>query len=115
MISVSVKQMQLADVFTKAGRAERRVKEAVTLAAREDTKPYVPYVGGDLRRSVELASIPEQGLLIYGGPGIPYARAQYYGLPNKTWPGTTMQWFEASKAANIDKWIKIADLEAQKA
>jgi hypothetical protein len=115
MISCRVKSLNLRGAVKKAERAEKRVKAMVTLAAREDTKPYVPYVTGALRQSAEINSIPEQGLLVYGGPGVPYARAQYYRLANKSWPGTTMQWFEASRAANRRRWETIAEEEARRA
>ena len=39
----------------------------------------------------ETESVPEDGLLVWGNASVPYARAQYYGLPNKRWPGTYMQ------------------------
>jgi hypothetical protein len=112
MISANVKSIDLSGVLDKGRRAETRVKKMVTLAAREDTKPYVPYVTGALRQSAEVASVPEQGLLVYDTE---YARAQYYGLPRKTWPGTGMQWFELAKAACIDRWNEIAQLEAERA
>jgi hypothetical protein len=115
MISARVKSINLEGAIRKAGKAERRVRTMVTMAAREDTKPYVPYVTGALRQSAEANSNLEQGRLVYGGGNIRYARAQYYGLPGKTWPGTCMQWFEPSKAANIDSWIKIAEKEARSA
>jgi hypothetical protein len=111
-VNIRVRSIDLSGAIAKAGKAERRVKTMVTLAAREDTKQYVPYQDGALRQSAETASVPEQGQLIYSTV---YARAQYYGLPGKRTPGTTMQWFEASKAANLEKWIKIAEKEAQKA
>jgi hypothetical protein len=109
MISVKVGRINLSPTITKGRTLAQRIKTQVTLAAREDTKPYVPYLSNALRASAELASVPEAGLLIYDTV---YARAQYYGLPGKTTPGTCMQWFEASKAANRYKWLEIAKLEA---
>lgn len=113
-IDVRLKSIDLSKAIEKAGKMERQVRAMVTIAAREDTKPYVPYLNGDLRDSANTESQPEDGLLVYGSSSVPYAAAQYYGLPNKTWPGTAMQWFEHSKAANLKKWIQIAQREAEK-
>ena len=112
---LSVRSVDLKGAIAKAGRAKIRVMRMVTLAAREDTKPYVPYLDGALRQSAEVNSVPDAGKLIYGGGSVPYARRQYYDLPGKRWPGTCMQWFEAAKAANLSKWVEIAQREAEAA
>lgn len=112
-IDVKLKSADLSGAIKKAGGMERTVRTQVTLAAREDTKPYVPYVTGDLRATAETESAPEEGLLVYGNASVPYAAAQYYGCPNKTWPGTQMQWFAPSKAANLTRWIRIAQTAAE--
>jgi hypothetical protein len=112
MISASVKRIDLSGALAKGPKVATRVRRMVTLAVREDTKPYVPYVTGALRQSAETASNPDKGLLVYDTP---YARAQYYGLPHKTWPGTGMQWFELSLAVNRAKWEAIAQIEAERA
>lgn len=108
MIGMRVKSAELSRAISKGGVVETAAKIAVTLSVREDTKQYVPYVTGDLRGTAETESVPEQGLLVYGNASVPYARPQYYGLPSKTWPGTYMQWFAPSKAANLTRWIKVA-------
>lgn len=113
-VTCKIRSIDLSGAAAKGKVVEQRVKTAVTLAAREDTKPYVPYVTGDLRGTAETESIPEQGLLIYGNASVPYARAQYYGLKHKTWPGTCMQWFEAAKAANKLQWQAVAREESRR-
>lgn len=113
-IDVRLRSIDLAKALAKAGKMERQVRAMVTIAAREDTKPYVPYKQGPLRDSANTESQPEDGLLVYGSSSVPYAAAQYYGLPGKRTPGTTMQWFEHSKSANLSKWIRIAQEEAEK-
>lgn len=110
---VRLRSADLSKALAKGDAMGRGVTAMVTLAAREDTKPYVPYLTGDLRGTAETESVPEEGLLVYGSASVPYARAQYYGLPGKTWPGTVMQWFDHSKAANISKWIRVAEKEAK--
>jgi hypothetical protein len=107
-MAMRVRTADFKGVAQKGATARRRIMSMLTLTVREDTKPYVPYVTGALRRSAELASVPDAGRLVYD---MPYARAQYYGLPNKTWPGTTMQWFEASLAANRQRWEQICQQE----
>lgn len=107
-VNVQVKNIDLSRALAKAQRTGHEVTTQVTIAAREDTKPYVPYVTGALRATAETESRPEEGLLVWGNSSVPYARAQYYGLPNKTWPGTCMQWFESARAANMMSWVAIA-------
>lgn len=114
-MNVTLKSMDLKGAIGKSGTLKTKVISMVTIAAREDTKPYVPYKLGHLRASAETESIPEQGKLIYGNADVNYARAQYYGCPNKTFPGTTKQWFDYSKAANLSKWIRIADAAKKEA
>ena len=111
MMGLRLKSIDLKGAVAKGRAAERRIVSMLTIAVREDTKPYVPYVTGALRSSAEVASVPDAGKLIYDTP---YARAQYYGLPNKTWPGTKMQWFEESLAANKAKWERMANEEARR-
>lgn len=110
---LSVGSVSVTGAAARGTAARKRVVTMVTLAAREDTKPYVPYLNGDLRRSAELESHPEAGKLVYGSTSVPYARAQYYGHPHKTTPGTTCEWFAYGKAANLSKWLRIAQQEAR--
>lgn len=108
MIGVRISKIDLSAAAKRGADWKRKATIALVENAREDTKPYVPYVSNALRRSAELESVPEAGKLVYGNAGVPYARAQYYGLPGKTYPGTCMQWFEASKAANLTRWVEVA-------
>lgn len=110
-VSLRVREVVTGPAERKADQLARRVLAVVTLGAREDTRPYVPFLTGDLDRSV-MASRPEDGKLIYDTA---YARAQYYGYPRKTrgtHPRATMQWFERSKAANARRWERAAKAEA---
>lgn len=108
MIGARVSGADLSKALAKAGRMELAARTGVAIAAREDAKPYVPYLDGHLRATAETESSPEEGRLVWGNASVPYARAQYYGLPGKRWPGTCMRWFDAAKAANMSKWIRIA-------
>lgn len=112
-MSVRIKSFDVAAAIAKGEEAATGIRTMVTMAAREDTKPYVPYVTGDLRGTAETESVPEEGLLVWGNASVPYAAAQYYLHPNKTWPGTVMQWFEESKAANMPAWERTAQEAAR--
>lgn len=116
---------ELAELLAnRASKAEQRVAEEV----RSDTAPYVPFLTGALDRGTRVVG----NTVIYPGP---YAQFLYYGKvmidPNtgsawarqdqrkvvtdrnlvftKTFhPDAQSHWFEASKAQNLDKWIRIA-------
>ena len=106
-------------------RAESIVGQQVI----KDTEPFVPALTGSLTIRTRL----DGNKIIYPGP---YARFLYYGkvmvdpqtgstfapkggtkvLTDKNLVFTTSghaqaqsHWFEASKAENLDKWIRVAD------
>jgi len=114
-----------AVIASKCTRAERIVAEQV----KKDTAPYVPMLTGSLTNRTRV----EGNQIIYPGP---YARFLYYGKvmvdPNtgSTWapkggakvvtdrnlvfttdfhPQAQAHWFEASKAQNLDKWLRVAE------
>ncbi|MFR1638180.1 MAG: hypothetical protein ACLSVD_02840 [Eggerthellaceae bacterium] len=82
----------------------------MTLAAREDCKPYVPYLDGHLRARRRPRACRRTGCSS-GATRQCVRQGEYCGLP-KRWPGTCMQWFDPAKAANISKWIRIAGTKA---
>lgn len=111
-------------IAEKCTRAERIVAEQV----KKDTAPYVPWRTGSLTDRTRV----EGNQIIYPGP---YARFLYYGKvmvdPNtgSTWaprggtkvvtdrnlvfttdfhPQAQAHWFEASKAQNEEKWLRVA-------
>lgn len=110
-ISARVGRVSTAAASAKAKAAQEKALVATTEAARLDTEPFVPFVTGALRRTADTESKPSKGLLVYGNSAVPYAKAQYYGFPGKTTPGTRMHWFTASKAANGGKWRRITAQE----
>lgn len=74
----------------------------------KDTEPYVPMQSGALKDSGITGTTIGSGTLKYQSE---YARAQYYGLPNKSTnahPLAVMRWFEASKAVCKEKWARVA-------
>lgn len=109
--------------------AKRTPKADYILAiqAAKDTEPFVPMLTGSLKNRAQV----ERGKIIYPGP---YARYLYYGKlmvdPDTGSPwasaGATKvltdrnlvfnksahsqaqaHWFEASKALNLDKWLRV--------
>lgn len=111
-------------------RAESIVGQQVI----KDTAPFVPALTGSLTIRTRL----DGNIIIYPGP---YARFLYYGkvmvdpqtgstfapkggtkvLTNRDLvfskamhPQAQSHWFEASKAQNLDKWIRIAEKAVEK-
>lgn len=111
-----------------------KAKHVVAQQVKKDTEPYVPMLTGSLKNRVRV----EGGTIIYPGP---YARFLYYGKvmvdPNtgSTWaplggtkvvtdrdlvfttdfhPQAQAFWFEASKAQNKDKWLRVAQKAVEK-
>lgn len=109
-VGVRIKSSDFGGVIGKQPRARERALTMTTEKVIVDTKEYVPRITGDLAGSTG-QSRPSVGKVIYS---MPYARAQYYGLPNKTrtfHPKATKQWFEASKAVNKRVWRDVMALE----
>lgn len=112
----------------KLDRVSNRVENAVAWQVRKDTAPYVPMLTGSLDNRTRV----DGGKVIYPGP---YSRYLYYGklmvspTTGSAWArkGETKvltekdlqyntaahklahsHWFEASKAANLEKWLRVA-------
>lgn len=111
-------------------KAEHLVAQQVA----KDTVPFVPALTGSLTQRTRV----EDGKVIYPGP---YARFLYYGklmvdpitgssyapkggtkvLTDKNLvfsqamhPQAQAHWFEASKAQNLEKWVRVADKAVKK-
>lgn len=108
------------------------IENVLAKQVKKDTEPYVPYAEGTLTNRTYV----DGNLIVYPGP---YARFLYYGklmvspttgsawalkgekkvLTDKDLRYNTAvhkfaqsHWFEASKAENLDKWIKLAQKTA---
>lgn len=111
---LKLKSVDMRRAIAKAGKLAPQVRAAVTLAAKQDTRSYVPWLSGDLARSADAASDLERGRLVYDTD---YARAQYFGYPRKSkgvHPLATTRWFEVSRAVNFRKWLRAAEATARK-
>lgn len=100
--------------------ASTKAELAVTVQVKKDTEPYVPMLTGSLKNRTHI----DKNAIVYPGP---YARYLYYGkamegpkhgpkhaTDRDLWFTKDFHhdaqafWFEASKAQNIDKWIRAA-------
>ena len=125
MLKFSVKTDGFDELYEKLAQACTKAEHIVAVQAQKDTSPYVPFLTGSLDQRTQVVG----NAIIYPGP---YARFLYYGkvmvdpetgstyapkvLRDKNLVFTTSghaqaqsHWFEASKAENLDKWIRVAD------
>lgn len=105
-----------------------RAEHVLAVQVAKDTTPFVPMLTGSLRTRTRVMG----NTVIYPGP---YARYLYYGklyvdpltgssyarkgvtkvpaAPEKDLifhrTGTCSHWFEASKAQNMEKWVRVAE------
>lgn len=134
MLKFSVKADGFDELHEAIAQACTKAEHIVTLQARKDTAPYVPFLTGSLDRRTQV----EGNAIIYPGP---YARFLYYGkvmvdpqtgstfapkggtkvLTNRDLvfskamhPQAQSHWFEASKAQNMEKWVRVADKAVKK-
>ena len=129
MLKFSVKADGFDALQEKIAQACSKAEHALAVQAQKDTSPFVPFLTGSLDQRTQVVG----DSIIYPGP---YARFLYYGKvmidpeTGSTYApkgGTKVQtdknlvfntsghsqvqshWFEASKAENLDKWIRVAD------
>lgn len=129
MLKITVHTNLDEAIAKKLASASTKADHIVAIQAAKDTSPYVPMLTGSLNVRTQV----EGGNIIYPGP---YARFLYYGKlmvdPNTGssyapkggtkvvtdknlvfttafHPQAQAFWFEASKAQNLDKWIRVAD------
>lgn len=113
----------------KLAEASTKGEHVVAIQVQKDTSPYVPFLTGSLDQRTRV----DGSQVIYPGP---YARYLYYGklmvdpatgssyatkgatkvLTDKnlvfnkaSHANAQAHWFEASKAENLEKWIRVAD------
>lgn len=126
-----------AAIAKKLAVASTKAEHVVAVQAAKDTSPFVPALTGslDIKTQANPSGKGEVngGYIIYPGP---YARYLYYGklmvdpytgssyapkggtkvLTDKNLvfqksmhPQPQAHWFEASKAQNLDKWLRVAE------
>lgn len=129
MLKFSVKAEGFDALQEKIAQACSKAENALAVQVQKDTSPFVPFLTGSLDQRTQVVG----DSIIYPGP---YARFLYYGkvmidpetgstyapkggtkvLTDKNLVFNTSghsqaqsHWFEASKAENLDKWIRVAD------
>ena len=129
MLKFNVHTSGLDSLREKVSSASDKAAHIGAMQVRKDTSPYVPALTGSLDKRTRV----DGGEIIYPGP---YARYLYFGklmvdpatgssyaqkgstkVPtdknlvfNKAMHGQAQSyWFEASKAENLEKWVRVAD------
>lgn len=129
MLKFNVHTSGLDSLREKVSSACDKAAHIVAMQVRKDTSPYVPALTGSLDKRTRV----DGGEIIYPGP---YARYLYFGklmvdpatgssyaqkgstkvltdknlVFNKAMHGQAQShWFEASKAENLEKWVRVAD------
>lgn len=129
MLKFNVHTSGLDSLSEKVSSASDKAAHIVAMQVRKDTSPYVPALTGSLDKRTRV----DGGEIIYPGP---YARYLYFGklmvdpatgssyaqkgstkvltdknmVFNKAMHGQAQShWFEASKAENLEKWVRVAD------
>lgn len=133
-IKISVHTDGFDAVKEGIAKACTRAEHVLAEQIEKDTQPFVPMLTGSLTQRTRV----DGSAVIYPGP---YARFPYYGkvmvdpntgstyapkggtkvvtdrnlVFNKAMhPQAQAHWFEASKAQNLDKWVRVADKAVKK-
>lgn len=129
MLKFSVHTSGLSVIPERLKAASEKAEHTVAIQVQKDTSPYVPALTGSLDQRTRV----DGSEVIYPGP---YARYLYHGkvmvdpetgstyapkggtkvvtdknlVFNKAMHSQAQAyWFEASKAENMDKWLRVAD------
>jgi hypothetical protein len=92
---------------SKVSANKERGQKVLDMTVIKDSGRFVPFESGTLEKSAMGSSKIGSGLVVYNTP---YAKSQYYGKFDHTknkHPQATRLWFEAAKAENLEKWIRI--------
>ena len=128
MLKFTVHTSGLSVIPERLKAASEKAEHTVAIQVQKDTSPYVPALTGDLDRRTKV----DGSLIIYPGP---QSRMLYNGklmvdpstgssyapkggtkvltdknlVFNKSMHSQAQDhWFEASKAENMDKWLRVA-------
>ena len=129
MLKFTVHTSGLSVIPKRLKAASEKAEHTVAIQVQKDTSPYVPALTG----SLDQRTMVDGSEVIYPGP---YARYLYHGkvmvdpetgsayapkggtkvvtdknlVFNKAMHSRAQAyWFEASKAENMDKWLRVAD------
>lgn len=100
---------------------EAKILKTVSVAQKKldaqilkDSNYYCPMESSMLQKSGILNTVLGSGKVVWNTP---YAKAQYYGHPNKSHqknPNATMKWFEVAKSKNLGNWEELVNAEYRK-
>lgn len=110
-ITFNINDEEIAGRIRKASNMAQIKLDAQIL---KDSNRYCPLDTSNLQKSAITSTVLGSGLITWRTP---YAKAQYYGLPNKnvnTNPFASQKWFEVAKSKNIENWVKLANDEFNK-
>lgn len=114
---------------SKLAKASSKAEHAVAQQVRKDTSPYVPALTGDLDRRTRVDGSrviypgPQSRMLYSGKLMVDPATGSSYATKGSTKVVTDKDlvfnkamhsqaqshWFEAGKAENLEKWVRVAD------
>lgn len=126
VIKFSVHTDGMDAVRTAIAKACTRAEHVLAEQMEKDTQPFVPRLTGSLTKRTRVVGND----IIYPGP---YARFLYYGkvmvdpkggtkvvtdrnlvFNHTAHPQAQAHWCEASKAQNLDKWLRVAEKAVKK-
>lgn len=129
MLRLTVHTKGLEEIKDKLMQASSKAEHTLAIQIRKDTSPYVPALTGDLDRRTKVDGPriiypgPESRMLYYGKLMVDPKTGSSYAPKGGTKVVTDKDlvfskvmhdkaqshWFEASKAENLEKWVRVAD------
>lgn len=129
MVQFSIHTSGIDSLPDKIRKSSDKAEHIVAIQVKKDTSPYVPALTGDLdrRTRVDGPSViypgPQSRYLYYGKLMVDPATGSSYATKGTTKTLTDKNlvfnkamhsqaqdhWFEASKAENMDKWVRVAE------
>lgn len=107
-VKYTYKGRQVGNIFVAlSADLDRVVQEAMRMVAQElgkDTEPNVPYLTGQLSRSLRIYS-DGQAFIVEFGEQLPYTKKVYY----VTAKNGKLKWTEYTYSINEKKYVKIFD------
>ena len=100
MLKFRVKADGFDELQEAIARACTKAEHIVAIQVRKDTSPYVPFLTGSLAQTGSTYA-PKGGTKVLTDKNLVFNMSGHSQAQS--------HWFEASKAENLDKWIRVAD------
>lgn len=107
-------ELDKGGIKNKIASGVSRVQSVLDAQVLKDSNYFAPKRENTLIDSSIQSTRIGSGELIWNTP---YAKAQYYGFPNKSKdsnPNASMLWFEEAKSRHKEAWINLANSEYYK-